>query len=93
MNTATIVREAQRLGDTPRPEPNLTVLDRFDRASALVPMLRDQATRADELGHYSPEVHEAFAKAASIAFSRHVVSVATNSGRQCTLYKRRSTQC
>ena len=47
----------------PVPEPDLTPEDLIGRAAALKPLLRRQQAENDERGSYSPELHEAFAKA------------------------------
>jgi 3-hydroxy-9,10-secoandrosta-1,3,5(10)-triene-9,17-dione monooxygenase len=47
----------------PVPEPDLTPRELIARAAALKPLLRAQQAENDERGAYSPELHEAFAKA------------------------------
>jgi 3-hydroxy-9,10-secoandrosta-1,3,5(10)-triene-9,17-dione monooxygenase len=42
------------------PEPDLTPAEMIRRAQALRPMLRAQQEEAERLGHYTPEVHQAF---------------------------------
>jgi 3-hydroxy-9,10-secoandrosta-1,3,5(10)-triene-9,17-dione monooxygenase len=46
-----------------QPEPGLTAATLIERAHGLIPMLRAQQDEADEIGHYTEEVHQAFQKA------------------------------
>ena len=54
---------AKRKVHLAQPEPGLTAERMVERAHALIPMLRAQQDEADAIGHYTPEVHEAFGKA------------------------------
>lgn len=63
MTTRTLDRDNAVPDSISPPEPDLTAAELLDRATALIPALRLQAERADELGHYTAEVHEAFCKA------------------------------
>ena len=47
----------------PQPEPGVTAEILVARAAALRPLLRDQQDANDRRGHYSDEVHKAFAEA------------------------------
>ena len=47
----------------PQPEPELTPQVAIERATALVPMLREQQEESEERGHYSSEIHNAIQKA------------------------------
>ena len=47
----------------PQPEPGLAPDELVARAIALRPALREAQAAAEELGRYSPQMHEAFGKA------------------------------
>lgn len=52
--------ESPTFAPLPQPEPDLRPQDVIDRAEAMIPMLRAQQAEADERGHFSDEVLEAF---------------------------------
>jgi alkylation response protein AidB-like acyl-CoA dehydrogenase len=47
----------------PQPEPGLTPQALIARATALVPLLREQQEASDQRGYYSDEIHQAFLNA------------------------------
>ena len=58
-----VATPAKAVGVLPQPEPGLTADAVIARAAAMRSMLREQQEANDRRGHYSDEVHDAFARA------------------------------
>ncbi len=60
MTAVVALKRPESRHDIPVPEPDLTPDQLIARATAMIPMLRDQQEEADTLGHYTQDIHEEF---------------------------------